>query len=575
MKSRKQTALIRFALFALAVVLLNLVGQKVYKRFDLTAEGRFSLSDATTEMLGNLKQPIVVECYLEGDLRPDLKKFRNSIEDVLGEMRSYSNGNFDYVFRNPAESGDPKATKEFMASLYKSGLTPTDLQVKKEDGSFERQTLFPGVIIRSGDRETAVNLLNGTNSGMSGQEILNASSEALEFEIINGIKNAMMVSKPTIGIIEGIGGLERLQMEDFILSLKKFYEVEFYDIGRLEPIPGNFKAIVVPKPSEEISDWKKFKLDNYVMRGGNVLWCVEQINATMDSMSRAGYFLATPYVNDPSGTNLGLDELLFRYGVRVNRDLVQDLKCARIPLVMGSVGGRPSMQPRPWFYFPLTTSDGKHPIVKNVDPVWMQFAGSIDLVESPGISKTVLLTSSRYSRSFPAPARVNLSLAANAPNPALYNKPFLPMAVLLEGKFESIYKNRILNDFAQKAVDSLHFQLYQSAIKPSKQIVISDGDVLANYVSRDGTKVLPLGFDRISNMTWGNRRFVLNCIDYLTDETGFINIRGKEISLRLLNLEKAKKEKVKWQVINMVGPIVLLLGFGLVVSWRRKRKYAR
>jgi gliding-associated putative ABC transporter substrate-binding component GldG len=232
------------------------------------------------------------------------------------------------------------------------------------------------------------------------------------------------------------------------------------------------------------------------------------------------------------------------------------------------------MQPRPWFYFPLTTSDGKHPIVKNVDPVWMQFAGSIDLVESPGISKTVLLTSSRYSRSFPAPARVNLSLAANAPNPALYNKPFLPMAVVLEGKVESIYKNRILNDFAQKAVDSLHFQLYQSAIKPSKQIVISDGDVLANYVSRDGTKVLPLGFDRISNMTWGNRRFVLNCVDYLTDETGFINIRGKEISLRLLNLEKAKKEKLKWQVINMVGPIALLLGFGLIYSWRRRKKYA-
>ena len=574
MKSMKRTAMIRMALLAAVILLLNLLGQKIYHRFDLTEEGRFSLSPSTISLLKELKKPIVIECYLEGDLRPDLKKFRNSIEDILSEMRNYSGGTFDYVFRDPAESGDPQTTKEFMASLYKSGLSPTDLQVKKEDGGFERQTLFPGIIIRSGDKEFAVNLLNGTSTGASGQEILNASTEALEFEITNGIKNTISVLKPTIAIIEGIGGLERLQMEDIILSLRKFYEVEFYDLGKLEPIPAKYKAIIVPKPSEAISDWKKFKLDNYVMQGGNVLWCVEQVNASMDSMTRAGYFLATPFVNDPGGNNLGIDDLLFRYGVRINRDLVQDLKCARIPLVMGSVGGRPNMQPRPWFYYPLSSSESKHPIVKNVDPVWMQFAGTIDLVDAPGITKTVLLTSSRYSRPLPAPARINLALAANAPNPALYNRPYLPMAVLMEGTFESIYKNRILNDFAQKAVDSLHFKLYESAIKPSKQIVISDGDVLANYVSRDGSKVLPLGYDRISNMTWGNKRFIQNCIDFLTDETGFINIRGKEISLRLLNLEKAKKEKLKWQLINMVGPLLVLSIFGVVYTWRRKKKYA-
>lgn len=573
-KSLKQAAISRLLLVFLAIVLVNIIGQRLFKRFDLTSEGRFSLSDSTIAQVSRLKEPVMIECYLDGDLRPDIMKFRGSIEDLLEELHQLSIGKVDYVFRNPNEAPKETDIKQYQNTLLRAGLIPTDLNIKTEDGE-QKQTIFPGIIIRQGSKQEAVNLLNGTNNAMAASEIINASTEALEYEVVNGIRNVQLVEKPTVAFATGINGLTRYELESISEYLSKNYKIEFYDLGKLEQIPSTIKTLVIAKPRSPLSDWKKFKIDNFVMRGGNVLWCLDQINASLDSMPKVGYFMAGPYVNDASGNNLGFNDILFRYGIRINNDLVQDLKSDFIPIVIGSVGGRPNIQPRPWFYFPLATGgDNPHPIVKSIDPVQFRFASSIDLIETQNVTKTVLLTSSAQSRSVPAPIRVNLSLAANAPNPVLYNRP-ANLAVLLEGKFESIFHNRVLNEFAQKALDSLNFQILDSAIRPSRQIVISDGDVIANFVSKSGDRILPLGMNRLTQTTWGNRNFLMNCIDYLTDESGFIQVRGKEIKLRLLNKDKVKKKRLFYQTINVGLPILVLVLFGLLYSWMRKRKYAR
>lgn len=564
--TKRRQSLVQLGLLLGILVVVNVVASFLYTRIDLTKEKRYSLAPGTRELLQSLPDVVYVRVYLEGDFPPGFQKLRGSVKDLLAEMRLAAGGNLEYEFIDPADQPDDRSRNELYEQLFKTGLQPTDLQNRTGSG-LERQVIWPGAVVVYRNKEVPANFLLGAGAGSSPLEIINASEEALEYTLANAIKKSTQIYKPKIAFTEGHGELDGLATSDIAKALNEFYALSRYDLKSVEAVPDDVELLVIAKPTESFSDWHKFKLDNFIMRGGKVLWLIDPVIAEMDSMTPENFFMAVP-------RELGLDEMLFKYGVRINADLVQDLKSSRIPIVYGSIGGQPQQKLFPWFYHPLVSGETQHPIVRNLDPIAFKFASTIDLVEADGIKKSVLLQSSQRSRRMLAPVRVNLQLATEQSKEEQFNKAGLPMAVLLEGSFTSHFKNRYLNDFALRAIDSLGMKRVDAG-KPTKMVVISDGDVIRNHVRKTTGEVYPLGFDRYTNQMYGNKVFLLNAIDYLLDDGGLINVRSKQITLRMLDGKKVKENRLRWQLVNLALPVVLLLSFGLARNQWRKRKYAQ
>ena len=560
-------ATVRLLLVLGALVLVNVLVSFVNFRLDLTEEQRYSLHPNTRALMNNLQDVVFVRVYLEGDFPPGFRKLRNATEDLLQQMRRESGGKLEFEFKDPSAQPDQRTRDELYQQLYKQGLQPTDLQVRGEDQSLTRQVIWPGAMVYYRGQEKPVNLLLGGGSGSSPMQVLNASEENLEFALVDVIDKIIRIKKPKIAFSEGHGELEPALVSDFAKSLSEHYNVTRYDLNRTEAVPEDIDLLVVAKPSTYFSDWARYKLDHFVMRGGRILWCLEGVGASMDSMNSENAFMAMPL-------ETGLEDLLFRYGIRINANLVQDFRAAPIPIVYGSMGGQPQTKLYPWYYFPLVIGDGQHPLSRNLDPVLMRFVSSIDTVTAPGLTKKVLLTSSDRSRVLASPLRVHLGTATEALEESQFQTQPLPLAVLLEGTFYSAYRKRILNDFALRAVDSLGMKPIDS-VRNGRMIVVADGDVLRNEVRPSTGDIYPLGLDRFTGQQYGNRNFALNTVAYLLEDRSTIELRARKISLRLLDGRKLKTQKTYWQAFNLGVPLVLLLVFG---SWRfyaRRRRYIR
>lgn len=560
-------ATVRLLLVLGALVLVNVLVSFVNLRLDLTEEQRYSLHPNTRALMSNLQDVVFVRVYLEGDFPPGFRKLRNATEDLLQQMRRESGGKLEFEFKDPSAQPDQRTRDELYQQLYKQGLQPTDLQVRGEDQSLTRQVIWPGAMVYYRGQEKPVNLLLGGGSGSSPMQVLNASEENLEFALVDVIDKIIRIKKPKIAFSEGHGELEPALVSDFAKSLSEHYNVTRYDLNRTEAVPEDIDLLVVAKPSTYFSDWARYKLDHFVMRGGRILWCLEGVGASMDSMNSENAFMAMPL-------ETGLEDLLFRYGIRINANLVQDFRAAPIPIVYGSMGGQPQTKLYPWYYFPLVIGDGQHPLSRNLDPVLMRFVSSIDTVTAPGLTKKVLLASSDRSRVLASPLRVHLGTATEALEESQFQTQPLPLAVLLEGTFYSAYRKRILNDFALRAVDSLGMQPIDS-VRNGRMIVVADGDVLRNEVRPSTGDIYPLGLDRFTGQQYGNRNFALNTVAYLLEDRSTIELRARKISLRLLDGRKLKTQKTYWQAFNLGVPLVLLLVFG---SWRfyaRRRRYIR
>jgi len=558
---------VRLLLVLGALVLVNVLVSFVNLRLDLTEEQRYSLHPNTRALMNNLQDVVFVRVYLEGDFPPGFRKLRNATEDLLQQMRRESGGKLEFEFKDPSAQPDQRTRDELYQQLYKQGLQPTDLQVRGEDQSLTRQVIWPGAMVYYRGQEKPVNLLLGGGYGSSPMQVLNASEENLEFALVDVIDKIIRIKKPKIAFSEGHGELEPALVSDFAKSLSEHYNVTRYDLNRTEAVPEDIDLLVVAKPSSYFSDWARYKLDHFVMRGGRILWCLEGVGASMDSMNSENAFMAMPL-------ETGLEDLLFRYGIRINANLIQDFRAAPIPIVYGSMGGQPQTKLYPWYYFPLVIGDGQHPLSRNLDPVLMRFVSSIDTVTAPGLSKKVLLTSSDRSRVLASPLRVHLGTATEALEENQFQRQPLPLAVLLEGTFYSAYRKRILNEFALRAVDSLGMKPIDS-IRNGRMIVVADGDVLRNEVRPSTGDIYPLGLDRFTGQQYGNRNFALNTVAYLLEDRSTIELRARKISLRLLDGRKLKTQKTYWQAFNLGVPLVLLLVFG---SWRfyaRRRRYIR
>lgn len=574
-KNIKRSNILQLSLGIVLIILINIISSFVFTRVDLTAEKRYSISPATKKLVKSMKDEVLFKIYLEGsDLPPSFTRLANETREMLDEFRAYNN-NIQYQFVNPSENANARERNDAYKLLIERGLQPTDLRVNKK-GQSTQLIIFPGAIVSYRGKEVPVQLLQ-TQIGQESDKVLNTSIQALEYNLATALQKLNMGTKPRVAFIDGQGELSRMETADFETALSEFYTVERVTINnkinslgiRLkggqgsEKIVNQYRAIIIAKPVKPFDEKDKFLIDQYIMRGGKVLWLLDPVFASMDSLQGSNATMGV--VN-----NTNLDDLLFNYGVRMNPNLVMDLRCAMIPLRTGQVGNEPQIEFFPWPYFPVLAPVINHPVVNGLNAIRTEFVSSMDTVQAQGVKKTILLTTSPYSRVVNAPCYIDLEILKQRPDERLYNRGPQNTGILLEGSFTSAYQFRIPPEIAENR--EIEFQ--KQTHKPGKMIVISDGDVVKNQFRMKDGEVLPLGYDQWTRQNFGNKDLLLNVMNYLCDESGLISVRSRELKLRQLDPMKINNQRVIWQVINIVVPLILILIFGLVKYQLRKRKFS-
>lgn len=553
-------ALTELGLAIAIIIVINLIGQQVFARFDLTKEKRFSLSKPSKDIASQLTDVVTVKIYLEGEFPAGFKRLQKSTRDLLEEYKAYAGSNIEYEFIDPLVGN--KNTNEMLESLMKKGLQPTNIQINEEDQQSQK-IVVPGALISyKNGKEIPVNLMR-EQFGQDPEVVLNQSIENLEYEFSSALKKCLTVKKKKIAFTTGHGEVESLKLNSIAAALSENYDFELLN---LNDVPGTelnkYDLLFIVKPELYFEQYERFKIDQYVMHGGKLFCFLENVSANMDSISKYEQYL-TPTIQT------GLDELLFKYGARVNYNLLSDRNCLPIQLTELGAGGGKKMVLKPWSYYPVFTEHAAHPITKNLEPVLGRFAGTIDTVGNKEVRKYILLRSSEYSRPIASPAMLSFERSIRQySEPQYFNKTNLPVAVLLEGNFTSFYKN-YMNDTVLN---------FKGESGPNKMIIASDADLITNSVNKKTGEAYPLGFDAITyqrtRTMFGNKKFILNCVDYLVDGTGLIDVRSKEFKIRMLDVTKVKMQKTKWRIVNMVFPIVMLLAFMSVNEWVRKKKYS-
>jgi len=556
-----------------AILLLNIISSFVFTRFDLTAEKRYSLSPATRDLLKKTDDIVFFKVYLEGDLPPGFRRLANETREMLDEFRAY-NSDIQFEFVNPSENPKASERNEVYKQLVEQGLQPTDLRLNQK-GEARQLIIFPGAIVSYKGREVPVQLLM-SQLNVNSEKVLNNSIQALEYNLASAIEKLTTKIKPAVAIIEGQGELSKAETIDLEQSMLEYYQVDRVTIGQQinslairlkgdtvhEPLGNKYKAIIIDKPVKPFDEKDKFLIDQFIMRGGRVLWLIDPVFASMDSLEK--YSTTMGIAND-----INLEDMLFSYGVRLSTSLVMDLYSLKIPLTTGMIGNQPQIEFFPWYFFPLATPVQGHPIVNGLNAIKTEFVSVADTVEVPGIKKTILLTTSPYSRTVNVPALIDLQILSKEPDREQFSQGPQPVAVLLEGSFTSAFQFRIPPELAQN--QALGFR---EKSKPTKMVVIADGDVAKNqFHYRDGYP-LPLGFDQYTRESFGNKDLLMNVMNYLTDDSGLISVRSRELKLRQLDTARLTDEKIYWQLLNIFGPLLIIGIFGFVKLWIRRRKYA-
>jgi len=529
---------ISFLTIMVGIILLVLAGSFLRLRYDLTEDKRFTLSDPTRKVLQHLKNDIFIQVYLDGEIPIPLKRLKRSVREMLDEFRISSGRKIDYEFINPSAGKDAKQREALYQSLVNKGLSPVNLQAADAEGGSTRKIIFPGMIINYNGIEVPVNFLN--NSTPSYEQNILRSIEGLEYEMIQTISTLSSETVNKVAFIEGHDELSEIETADITMNLAKFFTVDRGTIGGKPGILDKYSAVVIAGPKKSFSESDKLVLDQYIMNGGKVLWLIDEVAVNADSLVRG----STVGIYRP----LNIEDQLFRYGTRINPLIIQDMECATIRLIAMSGSAREQAVSLPWLYFPLLKPSANHPVTRNLNRVEGQFANYIDTV---GIA---------------------LKEEEIKPSENDFNKPNLPVAVLLEGIFPSAFKNRMVSALT----DDKNFRI-RTESRETRMIVISDADIIRNEVTRNGLNEspLPLGQDKYTGQVYGNRDFIINCLNWLVDKNGIMELRSRELKLRLLNTQKVKSEKLKWQLINVAGPVVIVILSGLLYSYFRKRKFAK
>ncbi|MCB0553181.1 MAG: gliding motility-associated ABC transporter substrate-binding protein GldG [Phaeodactylibacter sp.] len=569
--SKKIQSLIQLGLLLGIVLFLNILanarinGRAMYTYLDMTEEKRFTLTDASRRLLKDLDDVVYVKVLLDGDFPAGFRRLQSATQDMLDDFRSVS-GFVEYDFENPND-GSVKEINARREQLAKDGINPINLRVKGVEGTEERQ-IYPYAVVYYKNRNIPVNLLENEVPGVPPEVILNNSVSLLEYKLANAIQKLQAARKPNILFTKGHGELMSLETADLEKTLREFYETGRIDLDSVVAIGPEASALVIAKPTRPFSEKDKFKLDQYVMNGGKVLWLLDRVRVDLDSLrGRSSYY--------PNEYDLNLDDLLFRYGVRIQPDLVLDVQCSRIPLATGMVGNAPQFDYFRYPYHLVVAPRIDHPIVKSLGAINLRYPSSIDtsVIVKTNLKKTVLLESSPNSRLQFLPVEMNFEFLREDLKEDKFNKPPQPLALLLEGDFPSMYENRVTESLLEGLKDlGLEYKAHSG---PNKMIVVSDGDIARNKVNLVEQSYSPLGYNEFERYLFANKDFIVNSLEYLLDDKGVIEARGKEVRLRLLDTVRAKKEKGFWQGLNIISPLAFLAIFGLIFNWLRRRKYGR
>ena len=559
----------------LIVVFVNVISYYFFTRLDLTSEKRYTLSKSTKNLLKKVDEPVLYRVYLEGEFPADFKRLQNETKEMLNQFRAY-NKNIEYEFVNPNNFEDQQERQVFYQKLAQKGIMPTQIQVNTGNG-VTTQVLIPAADVIYKGNETSIQLLQ-SQKYVDQSQLLNNSIQSLEYVLSNPIRALARGQKPTVAFLRGHGELELPNMADLITTLYDYYNLDTARMdGNINSLTGRsqdpndsteyyfhnkYDLIIIAKPTKTFSDRDLFILDQYVMYGGKLLWLIDPLDADLDSLQHAGQAIATRFP-------LNIDEMLFTYGVRVNPDLVMDVRCRPIPMTVGMVGEQPQIQFQPWLYFPEIVPLSPHPIVRNLDLIKTDFVSSIDLIDN-GIDKTVLLATSEYTRVKNAPAIYDLNEAKTEPDQRLFNHKNVPIAVLLEGKFQSMFRNRLTPEFME-----LPSMGYRAEGDSTRMIVLSDGDIIKNRFNYNDGTTYPLGYDFYTETMYANKELLLNCIDYLVGEEGSIASRSRNIKIRKLDVMKVKEDRMGYQLLNLLLPSGLIILAGIVIIIIRRKQYRK
>ncbi|HBS53697.1 MAG TPA: gliding motility-associated ABC transporter substrate-binding protein GldG, partial [Flavobacterium sp.] len=538
-----------------------IIGSFFFFRLDLTKDKRYTLSSTSLHIIEQVKNPLYIKVYMQGELPSEFKRLQLETRQMLEEFQGY-NSNIIFEFIDPLE--DEASSMDNIKELYRKGLTPINISVD-DKGKQSQAMVFPWAIAVYDNKEVNIPLLKNIMGASTTDKII-GSVQHLEYSIADALHKITNDKQKKIAIIKGNGELHEAYIAKFLLQTKESYHIGPFTLDSVAKQPLNtltelkkYDLAIIAKPTEAFSESEKQVLDQYIINGGKTIWLIDQIVAEMDSLySPTGSALAFP-------RDLNLNDFFFKYGVRIYPDLVKDEQGSPIKLASGEQGSTTQFQEFNWKFAPQVYSQSNHPIVKNVGGIKFDFANAIDTLKN-GIKKTVLLQSSPYSKRIGTPTDINLNSVNEETTPADYlNKGNIPLAVLLEGKFHSMFENRIL------AFDQNNFQAKGNS---SKMVVISDGDIIKNQLDKNGMPV-ELGYDQRSGNLYDNKDFLMNCVNYLLDDTGLINIRSKDLDLPLLDKEKVYENYTNIQLLTIGLPIVILAVFGLLFTFLRKRKYSR
>ncbi len=559
---RRQAGLQLMAVLLL-VVAVNLLGGIRFARFDLTSEKRYSLTRATRQMLAGLDDTVFFKVYLEGNLPAEFRRLRNETREMLDEFSAYSD-HIQFEFINPSQvgGGDPEQVQRLYRNLAEKGLEPAQVQLRTGDGTSQR-VLFPGALVSYGDREVQVPMtLLEDHLGLSIQEVLHNSVMALEYRLASTILKLSADERQRVGFLEGNGELPAREVASITRLLEEFYDVQRVEPGGEFDRVAGFRTLISARPLQAFSEADKLVLDQFLMQGGSMLWMIDAVYADMDSLRQANETMGAAW-------NINMDDFFFKYGARLNPVLVKDLNAAPYPVITGYVAGRPQINLLPWPFFPLITPTSDHGIVRNLNVIRTEFISSIDTVGAPGVKKQILLKTSPYSRIMPVPVRISLDILGRPADETLYRAPPQPVAVLLEGEFESLYRHRILPD----ARFPEGFRIREASVGAA-MILVADGNLARNQFGAE-SRPLPAGYDRFSGQQFGNADFILNAVNYLADDSGIIEARARDIRLRLLDAPRVEQQQTAIQLVNTLVPVLLLAGFGVLRLLWRKRRYTK
>ena len=572
-KDLKKTNIRNLIYSILIILLINIIGSFVNLRFDLTSEKKYSLSSVTKSQLKGLDDIVFFKIYLDGDFPAGFKRLRNATKEILDEFRAY-NSNIQYEFINPNAIKDKKLRSKLYKQLLEKGILPTYYN-EKENGVAKQQIIFPGAEVSYKSQSMSVQLLMD-QMGIESENVINNSIQSLEYNLSNVIRKLKIQIKPKIAFIEGHGELNKLQTYDITKSLSEYYDVERVKISEQvnalteriisdtseTKIYNKYKAIIIAKPDSALSEKDKFIIDQYIMYGGKVLWLIDPVFASMDSLNNEAQTVGIT-------NEINLTDMLFKYGVRLNTNLIMDINALPIPVVTGKMGNQAKSSMLPWYYFPILMPVEKHPIVRNINAIKTEFISSIDIIENE-IKKTILLTTSKYTRLLNTPVIIDLNIMKDEPEERLFNKPFQTVAVLLEGEFQSNYENRLAAEIA----NSNKIKFIEKSKKTS-MIVVSDGDIIKNQFHYSKGFPLPLGYDQYTKQTFGNKEFILNCINYLCDDSGLITNRSRELKLRLLDKKKIENSRTQWQIFNIFVPVLIIIIIAFSLSFYKRKFYTK